>query len=105
MYHNLWKISNRKTIPTIQAVSFCAILLLKNRREQIGGHDAMKRKIALAAAVVGALVLPLCSCIGGIEGNAQQYLSSRYSGEFTITDAERITNETGPIPVLIPSYH
>ncbi len=49
----------------------------------------MKRKYALAAALVGALVLTLCSCAGGIEGKAQQYLSSRYSGEFTITDAER----------------
>ena len=68
-------------------------------------YGAMKRKYALAAALVGALVLPLCSCAGGIEGKARQYLSSRYSGEFTITDAERITNETGPIPVLIPSYH
>ena len=67
------------------------------------GHK--KRKYALAAALVGALVLPLCSYAGGIEWKAQQYLSSRYSGEFTITDAERITNETGPIPVLIPSYH
>lgn len=65
----------------------------------------MKRKYALAAALVGALALPLCSCTGGIEGKARQYLSSQYSGEFTITDTERITNETGPIPVLIPSYH
>ena len=64
-----------------------------------------KRKYALAAAMMGALVLPLCRCAGGIEGKAQQYLSSRYSGEFIITDAERITNETGPIPVLVPSYH
>jgi hypothetical protein len=65
----------------------------------------MKRKYALAAALVGVLVLPLCSCAGGIEGKARQYLSGRYSGEFIITDTERITNETGPIPVLIPSYH
>lgn len=65
----------------------------------------MKRKYALAAALVGALVLPLCSCAGGIEGKAQRYLSGRYSGEFTIISSERIANETGPIPVLVPSYH
>ncbi len=40
-----------------------------------------KRKYALAAALMGALVLPLCSCVGGIEGKAQQYLSSRYIGQ------------------------
>ncbi len=43
--------------------------MLRNRREQIGGYNAMKREIAFAAALVGALVLPLCSCgMGGIEG-------------------------------------
>lgn len=58
-----------------------------------------KRKIALAAALVGALVLPLCSCsTGGIEGKALKYLASRYSGEFTITDSERIANQTGEDP-------
>ncbi|MDE7246927.1 MAG: hypothetical protein K2N43_03475 [Lachnospiraceae bacterium] len=65
----------------------------------------MKRKFTLAAVLVGALLLPLCSCIGGIEEKAQRYLSGQYSGEFTITDAERIANETGPIPVFVSSYH
>ena len=65
----------------------------------------MKRKYALAAALVGALVLPLCSCAGGIEGKARQYLSSRYSGEFTIISAEREADGPGPLPDLNPSYH
>ena len=65
----------------------------------------MKRKYALAAALVGALVLPLCSCAGGIEGKAQQYLSSRYSGEFTIISAEREPDIVGPIPPFHSSYH
>lgn len=65
----------------------------------------MKRKYALAAALVGALVLPLCSCAGGIEGKAQQYLSSRYSGEFTIISAEREPDIVGPIPSFRSSYH
>lgn len=68
--------------------------------------ELKKRKIALAAALVGALVLPLCSCgMGGIEGKALKYLASQYSGEFTITDSERIANQTGPLPVFTPTYH
>ena len=52
----------------------------------------MKRKYALAAALAGALVLPLCSCGDSaetIEKKAYEYLASRYSAEFTITIAER----------------
>lgn len=66
----------------------------------------MKRKFALAAALFGALMLPLYSCgFGGIESKALKYLTNQYSGKFTIINSERIANETGPIPVLIPSYH
>lgn len=71
------------------------------------GHDAMKRKYALAA-LVGALVLPLCSCGGSaktIERKAYEYLASRYSAEFTIISAEREPDVVGPIPDLTPSYH
>ncbi len=51
-----------------------------------------KRKYALAAALVGALVLPLYVCgnsAGAIERKAYEYLASRYSGEFSIISAER----------------
>lgn len=67
----------------------------------------MKRKIALAAALVGALVLPLCSCGmgGGIEGKALKYLASRYSGEFTIISAERESDANGPLPVFYSTSH
>lgn len=65
----------------------------------------MRGKIALAAAA-GALVLLLCTRgMGGIEGKARKYLAGRYSGEFTITGSERIANQTGPLPVLRPTYH
>ena len=66
----------------------------------------MKRKIALAAAVVGALVLPLCSCgMGGIEGKAFKYVASRYSGEFTIMNVWRLPSGGSPIPSILPSYN
>ena len=64
-----------------------------------------KRKYALAAALFGALVLPLCSCIGGIEEKAQQYLSSQYSGKFTIINAEHEPDSVGPIPLFRSSFH
>ena len=68
----------------------------------------MKRKYALAAALVGALVLPLCSCGGSAEAikrEAYEYLASRYSAEFTIISAEREADGPGPLPDLNPSYH
>ena len=68
----------------------------------------MKRKYALAAALVGALVLPLCGCgnsAGAIERKAYEYLSSRYSAEFTIASAEREIDGPGPIPSFRSSFH
>ena len=68
----------------------------------------MKRKYALAAALVGALVLPLCSCGGSAEAikrEAYEYLASQYSAEFTIISAEREADGPGPLPDLNPSYH
>ena len=68
----------------------------------------MKRKYALAAALVGALVLPLYGCgnsAGAIERKAYEYLASRYSGEFSIISAERESDVTGPIPVFYSTSH
>jgi len=74
----------------------------------------MKRKIALAAAVVGALVLPLCACHKNtgdnlsaeeVQQRAYEYLASQYSAEFTITSTECKTNNIGPLPALHKSYH
>ncbi|MCI8350016.1 MAG: hypothetical protein HFJ86_02480 [Oscillospiraceae bacterium] len=67
----------------------------------------MRKRIFLVVSV-GILVFLLCSCgtgSWGLERKAHQYLTSRYSAEFKITDTEDIVNETGPIPVLIPSHH
>ena len=41
----------------------------------------------------------------GIQGMAYEYLVGRYSGEFTIINAEREPDITGPIPVLYSSSH
>ena len=74
----------------------------------------MKRKIALAAAVVGALVLPLCACQKStgenlsaeeVQQKAYEYLASQYSAEFAITSTECKTNNIGPLPALHKSYH
>lgn len=74
----------------------------------------MKRKIALAAAVVGALVLPLCACQKSAEENlsaeevqqkAYEYLASQYSAEFTIIDAHHEPGVVGPIPSFRSSFH
>lgn len=90
----------------MQTASFCAILLFRNFGEQIGGHDAVKRKYALTAALAGVAVLLLCSCgAGGIEGKAYEYLASRYSGEFTIMNVWRLPSGGSPIPSILPSYH
>lgn len=74
----------------------------------------MKRKYALAAALVGALVLPLFGCqkstgenlsVEEVQQQALEYLASRYSAEFTITSTECKTNNIGPLPALHKAYH
>ena len=73
-------------------------------KKPFGGRHG-KGKYILSAALAGALAL-LCSCsAGGVQGKAYQYLASQYNGEFTIIDVERVANETGPLPVFVPSYH
>jgi len=63
----------------------------------------MKRKYALAAALVGALMLPLFGCQKNageklseeeVQRQAYEYLASRYSAEFTITNTKHGTGET-----------
>lgn len=67
----------------------------------------MKRKYALAAALVGALVLPLFGCQKNageklseeeVQRQAYEYLASRYSAEFTILRCDTKANSPGPIP-------
>ena len=74
----------------------------------------MKRKYALAAALVGALVLPLFGCQKNageklsaeeVQRQAYEYLASQYSAEFTITSIECKTNNIGPLPALHRTYH
>ena len=74
----------------------------------------MKRKYALAAAVVGALVLPLFGCQKSMGENlsaeevlqqALEYLASRYSAEFTIISAKHEPDSVGPIPSFRSSFH
>ena len=69
------------------------------------GHP--KRKYALAAALIGALVLPLFGCQKNtgeklseeeVRQQAYEYLSSRYSAEFTILQCYTKANVPGPIP-------
>ncbi len=100
--------------PTMQTTSFYAILTLRNCREQIGEYDAMKRKIALAVAVIGVLVLLLHSCQKNtgenlsaeeVQQKAYEYLASRYSGEFTIINRWCMPANNSPIPNIIPSYY
>ena len=76
------------------------------------GHK--KRKYALAAALVGVLVLPLFGCqkstgenisVEEVQQQALEYLASRYSAEFTITSTECKTNNIGPLPALHKAYH
>ena len=71
------------------------------------GHDAMKRKVTLAAVLVGALVLPLFGCqkstgenlsVEEVQQQALEYLASRYSAEFTILSCDTKANSPGPIP-------
>ena len=74
----------------------------------------MKRKYALAAALVGALVLPLFGCQKNageklseeeVQRQAYEYLASRYSAEFTITNAKHEPDVVGPIPSFRSSFH
>ena len=74
----------------------------------------MKRKYALAAALVGALVLPLFGCQKNageklseeeVQRQAYEYLASRYSAEFTITNAKHEPDVVGPIPSFSSSFH
>lgn len=68
----------------------------------------MKRKYAFAAALVGALVLPLFGCqkstgenlsVEEVQQQALEYLASRYSAEFTILRSDTKSDSPGPIPV------
>jgi len=74
----------------------------------------MKRKYALAAALVVALVLPLFGCQKNageklseeeVQRQAYEYLVSRYSAEFTITNAKHEPDVVGPIPSFRSSFH
>lgn len=74
----------------------------------------MKRKYALAAALVGVLVLPLFGCQKNageklseeeVQRQAYEYLASRYSAEFTITNAKHEPDVVGPIPSFRSSFH
>ena len=74
----------------------------------------MKREYALAAALVGALVLPLFGCQKNtgeklsaeeVQRQAFEYLASQYSGEFTIISAKHEPDVVGPIPSFRSSFH
>lgn len=74
----------------------------------------MKRKYALAAALVGALVLPLFGCQKStgenlseeeVQQQALEYLASRYSAEFTLINAKHAPDSVGPIPSFRSSFH
>ena len=79
-------------------------------------HPNAKLKVSLAFVIlVGIVVLFSALSIAGrgekfmdessVLQEAQEYLSSRYSANFSIVGIERVSNVIGPLPAFTSSFH